>query len=233
MKLQNATVLVTGATGNVGPYVTDSLVDHGADVVGTYLTETAREDAEARAEQADAVSYYQVDLTDQAAVEAFAETVGDEHGSVDHVVGLAGGFSMGTVDDTDGDAFEAALGRHATTAFLTVKGFADHLGSQSGVVLFSSDRALDPVGGTLAYDVGKGAVRTLTESLDVELDARVNAVAPFLIDVPGNREAMPDADFSEWTAPGAVVDEVTHLLSNEGVTGQVVQLTGGQPEVEE
>ncbi len=138
---------------------------------------------------------------------------------------------MGGVSDTDADAFQAALNRHATTAFLTVKAFAGHLDEQSSVVLFSSDRAIDPVGGTLAYDVGKGAVRTLAESLDVELDARVNAIAPFLIDVPGNREAMPDADFSEWTAPEAIVDEVVHLLSNEGVRGQIVQLTGSQSEV--
>jgi NAD(P)-dependent dehydrogenase (short-subunit alcohol dehydrogenase family) len=232
MELQNSTVLVTGATGNMGPYVTDALVDSGADVVGAYVTDGTRDSVDDRAEYASQVSYHQVDLTDQAAVEAFAETVADDYGSVDHIVGLAGGFSMGSIDDTDADAFEAALNRHATTAFLTVKGFADHLDGRSGVVLFSSDRALDPVGGTLAYDVGKGAVRTLTASLDVELDARVNAVAPFLIDVPGNREAMPDADFSEWTAPDAITDEVLHLLSNEGVTGQVIQTTGGQSEPE-
>jgi NAD(P)-dependent dehydrogenase (short-subunit alcohol dehydrogenase family) len=231
MELQNATVLVTGATGNMGPYVTDSLVDRGAHVVGTYVSE--RDGVEDRAEYADQVSYYQVDLTDQAAVEAFAETISDEHGPVDHIVGLAGGFSMGDISETDGDAFKAALNRHATTAFLTVKAFADHLDEYSGIVLFSSDRAIDATAGTLAYNVGKGAIRTLTESLDVELDARVNAVAPFLIDVPGNREAMPDADFSEWTAPESIVDEVLHLLSNEGVRGQIVQMTGGQPEVEE
>lgn len=232
MELQDATVLVTGATGNMGPYVTDELVNQGATVIGTYVTEPERTEAEEHGDQSGAVSYHQVDLTDQPAVEAFAETVHEEYGSVDHIVGLAGGFSMGGISDTDGDTFEAALSRHATTAFLTAKAFADHLDSQSGVVLFSSDRALDPVGGTLAYDVGKGAVRTLAESLDIELDARVNAVAPFLIDVPGNREAMPDADFSEWTAPEAITDIVLHLLANEGVRGQVIQTTGGQPEKE-
>ena len=232
MELQNSTVLVTGATGNMGPYVTDSLVDHGVNVIGTYLTETERDSTENRAEYADHVSYHQVDLTNQAAVEAFAETVADEHGSIDHIVGLAGGFSMGGVSDTDGDAFETALSQHATTAFLTVKAFADQLDNRSGVVLFGSDRAIDTTAGTLAYNVGKGAVRTLTESLDVELDARVNAVAPFIIDVQANRETMPDADFSEWTAPEAIIDEVLHLLSNEGVTGQIVQMTGGQLEGE-
>ncbi|ELZ96146.1 short-chain dehydrogenase/reductase SDR [Haloferax sulfurifontis ATCC BAA-897] len=217
----------------MGPCVTDRLADLGVDVVGTCFDETAREDVETRAKHADAVSYYQVDLTDQTAVEAFAETVLGEHGTVDHVVGLAGGFSMGGIEDTDIDAFQAALNRHATTAFLTVKAFADQLTAQSGVFLFSSDRAIDPVGGTLAYDVGKSAVRTLTESLDTELEARVNAVAPFLIDVPDNREAMPDADVSEWTAPEAIVGGVIHLLSNDGITGQTARTTGGQPELAE
>lgn len=44
---------------------------------------------------------------------------------------------------------------------------------------------------------------------------------------------MPDADFSAWTAPEAVVDEAIHLLSNEGVTGQIVQMAGGQPELKD
>lgn len=230
MKLDNTTVLVTGATGNVGPHVTDQLVTQGADVIGTYLDETEKTDAQDRADQADAVSYYQVDLTDQTAVDDLADTVADDHGTVNHIVGLAGGFSMGGVQDTDADAFGAALTRHATTAFLTVKAFADHLDEQSGIVLFSSDRAVTPTAGTLAYNVGKGAVRTLTASLDVELNARVNAIAPFIIDVPANREAMADADFSEWTAPDAVVDAVLHLMTNDGVTGEVIRMTGGQPE---
>ncbi|WP_207592833.1 hypothetical protein [Halomontanus rarus] len=33
MELQNATVFVTGATGNVGPYVVDQLVNDGATVI--------------------------------------------------------------------------------------------------------------------------------------------------------------------------------------------------------
>lgn len=232
MQLDNTTVLVTGATGNVGPHVTDQLVNQGADVIGTYLNESEKTDAQDHADHADAISYHQVDLTEQAAVDDLAQTVADDHGAVDHIVGLAGGFSMGSVHDTDADAFQAAFNRHATTAFLTVKAFADQLGEESGVVLFSSDRAVTPTEGTVAYNVGKGAVRTLTESLDVELDARVNAVAPFVIDVPANREAMADADFSEWTAPDAVVDEILHLLTNNGVTGDVVRMTGGQPGVD-
>jgi hypothetical protein len=43
----------------------------------------------------------------------------------------------------------------------------DHLIPQSGLVPFNSDRVIDPVPGTLAYNAGEGAVRTLTEPFDV------------------------------------------------------------------
>ncbi|MDF9748482.1 SDR family NAD(P)-dependent oxidoreductase [Natrinema salsiterrestre] len=80
MKLQNTTMLVTGTTGNTGPYMTDQFVDSGANVIGSHITETARNAVENRAEHVDAVSYYQIDLTDQAAVETFTETVVNDHG---------------------------------------------------------------------------------------------------------------------------------------------------------
>lgn len=230
MKLENKTVLVTGATGNLGPEVTDQLVNQGAEVAGTYLEETEKEDVEDRANQASSVSYYHVDLTEPEEVENLAETVENKHGEIDHIVGIAGGFSMGGLEDTDAEHFQKSFDIHAKTAFLTVKAFNEHLNERSSVVFFSSERAINPTQGTLAYNVGKGAVRTLTESLDAELESRVNAVAPLLIDVPANREAMPEADFSEWTAPEEVADEVIHLLTNQGVTGQIISMTGGQLE---
>jgi NAD(P)-dependent dehydrogenase (short-subunit alcohol dehydrogenase family) len=42
VELQTSTVLVTGATGNMGPYVTDAFVDRGADIVGIYVTDGSR-----------------------------------------------------------------------------------------------------------------------------------------------------------------------------------------------
>lgn len=48
MELLNSTVLVTGATGNVGPYVVDHPVNDGATVIGTSVSNTGRTDVEER-----------------------------------------------------------------------------------------------------------------------------------------------------------------------------------------
>lgn len=40
---------MTGASENLDPYVTDQLVEQGADVVGIYVDEAEKEDVETRA----------------------------------------------------------------------------------------------------------------------------------------------------------------------------------------
>ena len=57
MELQNSTVLVTGATGNMGPYVTDAFVDRGADVVGV------DPDIERRPERPDEIDDFYADTS--------------------------------------------------------------------------------------------------------------------------------------------------------------------------
>ncbi len=228
--LNGQTVLVTGATGNLGPYVTDRLVHTGAQPVGTYLVDASLQDIEDRAEEAESVSYYPADLTDQDEVETLVDEVEAAHGTVDHIVALAGGFSASPPPATDDEALRPALGRHVMTAYLTVWAFRKHLGAGSSVVLFRSSHSFPLTGGTSTHNVGKSDIRILTETLDAELeDVRVNALAPLVIDTPANRDAMPDADFSTWTAAASIADAVVHLLSSTGVSGEILQMPGEQP----
>jgi NAD(P)-dependent dehydrogenase (short-subunit alcohol dehydrogenase family) len=78
-----------------------------------------------------------------------------------------------------------------------------------------------------AYAVAKVALHALVRVLALEnreVGVRVNAVLPGTIDTPANRRAMPDADPSKWTAPGAVAEVVVFLLSRESAptTGALV-----------
>lgn len=55
-------------------------------------------------------------------------------------------------------------------------------------------------------------------------NVRVNAVAPSVLDTPADREAMPDADFEEWTST-RVLAYVLEYLFSEGsrpVGGEII-----------
>ena len=61
------------------------------------------------------------------------------------------------------------------------------------------------------------ALIAFTRSLAREVASRgvrVNAVLPTTIDTPANRAAMPDADFSLWTAPDAIAAAIHWLASD-------------------
>lgn len=208
------TLLVTGATGGVGPHITDHLVEKGAEVHGTYLYQEEKENAGKRAEHE--IQYHEVDLTDEEAVEELADEL-----DVDGVVNLVGGFSMGEIEDTSKDDLVNAFELHAATVFLVLKHF-----QPEAAVNFSSKNALESSAGTIAYNVGKTAVKTVTETADAELDSRINAIAPTIMDTPANRESMPDADFEEWTPPGEVAKLVEFLLTGESstVAGQTITI---------
>ncbi len=223
--LENKNILVTGATGNLGPYLTDTLIDEGAEVLATYRSDEELEEATGRAENSDEVNYFKVDLLDPEAISDFKSEVEEEYGKLDAMVNLVGGFTLGGLQETSKDQFVTSLNVHTTTVFLTVKEFSDHLEENKGsVVNFSSVKVQDFAKGAVSYTAGKGALTTLTNVLNVELDnTRVNAVAPDTMDVPGNREAMPDANFEEWTDRNEVLETVKYLLKNKAVDGELIR----------
>ncbi|KAJ2355718.1 hypothetical protein IWW50_002348 [Coemansia erecta] len=66
--------------------------------------------------------------------------------------------------------------------------------------------------GMIGYGMAKAAVHHLVASLAMDgsgIDSpRVVGILPTTLDTPGNRSAMPDADFSSWTP----LDDVAGLL---------------------
>ena len=82
-----------------------------------------------------------------------------------------------------------------------------------------------------AYCCAKSSVMRLTESLSEELKhdgINVNAVLPSIIDTPPNREAMPDADFSQWVSPQRLAEVICFLASDaaSAVHGALLPVKG-------
>ncbi|MCU0414335.1 MAG: SDR family NAD(P)-dependent oxidoreductase [Ignavibacteriaceae bacterium] len=142
-----------------------------------------------------------------------------------------GGFTGGKkIWETETGDFDRMINMNLKISFLIAKYFSllvkkSHSGS---ICLTSAYTGLVPESGKAVYGTSKAAliylIKTLAEEgKDINLSA--NAIAPFIIDTPANREWMKDADFSEWIKPSEIGDFVESIFQNYNLlTGNIYQL---------
>ncbi|GAB3545615.1 SDR family NAD(P)-dependent oxidoreductase [Spirosoma fluminis] len=217
-----ATVLVTGAAGGLGRVVTRKLLSSGHRVIATRQPGS---DPHRLSDQGPGeLITYQVDLTDAGQTESMIKQVIAEKGPVDCAVLLAGGFTIGSLAETDSTQLDHMLTLNFKTAYHVVQPLFAYMTEQQ-----QSGRFL-LVGGRPALDAkaGKNMVAyALSKSLLLELSALINAsgqaqdivstvLVPSTIDTSANREAMPQADFTSWVTPDDLADIITYVLFDKG-----------------
>jgi NAD(P)-dependent dehydrogenase (short-subunit alcohol dehydrogenase family) len=222
MGLDGRHVVVTGGTGGLGPAVLEAFVGAGAKVhVPCHETELGDDRRIA------GVDYtLGVDLRSEAAVSAYYRALPGLWASVH----IAGGFLWTPIADATLARLEQQFGINAVTSFLCSREATALLrqrGRGGRIVNVTAQAVRRPGAGLSVYAMSKAAVMALTESLAAELSSEgiwVNAIAPSIIDTPTNREAMPDANTSEWTAPSEIAPTVLYLAApaNASVTGAII-----------
>ena len=209
--------LITGGTGGLGAAVTAAFLQSGWRVVVPLYAEAERE----RVAPHERLVLEQADLFDPdsaAAVTALA--AGDAGAPLGAVVNLVGGFAMGErVHATPIKDFEAQLRLNLRPAYLVCQAALPHLIAAGGgaIVCVSSRAAVKPFKGAAGYIVSKAAVLSFVDVLATEYrddGVRANAVLPSVIDTPGNRRAMPDADFERWVTPEQIAGVVRFLCED-------------------
>lgn len=214
-------VLLTGATGGLGPAVCRAFAAEG-----TRLALTARSRARLDALAAELalpperLVLLPADLADPASVEALAASTVERFGRIDVLLNLAGGFYAGTpVHETPLEVWQQQFDLNARSVYLTARAVVPHMLRQGGgvIVNVSSRAALHGDARAGIYSASKAVVVRLTESMAAELrdrGVRVNCVLPSIIDTPANRQAMPRADTSRWVSPEALADVIRFLASD-------------------
>jgi NAD(P)-dependent dehydrogenase (short-subunit alcohol dehydrogenase family) len=222
MTLDGKKVLITGATGGLGTYVTRAFLNAGAKVTGVARSIRKEEFPQA------GFTPLQASLNSPENAQMIAKEAGD----VDVLVHLMGGFTGGmNVDATDLATVDKMFDMNFKSAYLMLAAVLPGMRARkSGTVLaIGTGAAVNPVPTLGAYAASKAALVSLVRTVALETAAdgiSANTVLPGTMDTPANRAAMPDADFTTWVPPADVASLLVHLALNPSVTGAVIPVPG-------
>jgi NAD(P)-dependent dehydrogenase (short-subunit alcohol dehydrogenase family) len=229
--------IVTGSTSPLGSSVTKEFLAHGIRVVGTYRSEESV--SALRTELGSLAANFQsrkADITDESDVRELFETVKAEHGRVDILVNIVGGYGGGQeVWNTAVEDWDNMLRVNLRSAFLCCRAALPMMIEQNygKIVNIAARPALEKRyrAKSGAYAVSKAGVLVLTETIAEEvkkLDINVNAVLPSTIDTLENRKAMPQADFTKWVQPAEIATVIMGLVSDDmrPVSGSAITVYG-------
>jgi NAD(P)-dependent dehydrogenase (short-subunit alcohol dehydrogenase family) len=223
--------IVTGGTGGLGSAVVKRLLDDGWRVVVPWVVERELE----RMPEHDGLTCIQADLFDPEAVaNVVAAASEDANAPLHGLANLVGGFAAGgKVHETPIDEFEAQFRLNLRPTYLMTQAVAREMLQHGGgaIVCVGTRAALQPFPGAAGYVSSKAAVIAFAKAVAAEYKndgIRCNVVLPSVIDTPGNRVSMPNADHERWVKPEEIAGVISHLLSDDSLptSGATVPVYG-------
>ncbi len=226
--MQGKVVLVTGANGGLGTYVTQAFLDAGATVIGTSR----------KIQQSDfsspSFTALPAEISSHEGAKVLADQVVARFGRLDVLAHTVGGFAGGqSIAETDDDTFQRMFDLNLNSVFHILRATIPAL-RQTGngrIIAIGSRAALEPGAGVGAYSASKAAMVSLIRTVALEnKDAGLtaNVILPGTMDTPANRKSLPNADFSKWVRPSTVASLITWLASDAGkdINGAVIPVYG-------
>ena len=212
-------ILVTGASGNLGTSLVNELHNDGYQVIATLGSEKNLDTFD----QLPNVQSHVVDLLDSAAVADFLNKI--THAPIQAAALLVGGFTAGGFQETDTEMLDKMYKINFLTTFNIVKPLLPIFESQGGgqFVLIGARPAIVAEAGKnlVAYSLSKALIFELANLINAYGKGKnisATVIVPSTIDTPINRQAMPDADPTKWVTPEAISKAITFILSDTGQT---------------
>jgi len=226
--MKGKVVLVTGANGGLGTYVTQAFLDADATVIGT---SRKIQQSDFKNSNFTAVP---AEISTREGAKVLVDQVVERFGRLDILAHTVGGFAGGqSIVDTDDTTFQRMFDLNLNCVFHILRASVPALRKTGNgrVIAIGSRAALEPGAGVGAYSASKAAMVSLIRTVSLEnKDAGLtaNVILPGTMDTPANRKAIPNADFSKWVRPSTVASLTTWLAGEAGkdVNGAVIPVYG-------
>jgi NAD(P)-dependent dehydrogenase (short-subunit alcohol dehydrogenase family) len=236
--LSKRAVVLTGATGNIGPTVLRAYLEQGAHVAIPVRDEA--KGAALRNSLGDLagtpddprILVQAAEPGDPTAMEEFVEQVVRAWGRLDVVANLIGGYAASDANSGDLAAYRVYWDQKVATIVTATAACLRPMRARGygRVVSVASMAALKGEKGAAGYAMANAALLRWSESLAEEVKREgitVNCVLPRIIDNAANRAAMPKADPSRWATAAEIAAIVVFLSTDEasGITGTATPVT--------
>ncbi len=220
-------ILLTGATGGLGSAVAKDFLSVGATVVAVGRSCDPSDDKPRCIEVA-------ADLTTTEGVEKAVAAALEPTGKIDVLAHIMGGYAGGApVHETDDVTWDEMMNVNLRGAFLVTRSVLRPMieAGYGRIVAIGSRIAVEPTKGLAAYGASKAGLNALVQTIALEVKGKgvtANVIMASTIDTPGNRAAMPKADFAKWVAPESIAKQILWLCSDEAaaVSGAVIPIYG-------
>lgn len=221
-------VLITGAKGGLGTWVTHAFLSAGASVAGVSRAISDKDFDDPN------FAAFPAELVTEQAARAVVDQVVARFQRIDALVHLVGGFAGGTrIEETKSGTFDQMFDLNVRSAFHVMSAVLPHMRRQrSGRILAISGRAgVEPTAGIGVYSASKAALISLTQTVALENSDQgisANVILPGTMDTPANRAAMPGADASKWVRPEQVASLLVYLASDDSadINGAAIPVYG-------
>jgi NAD(P)-dependent dehydrogenase (short-subunit alcohol dehydrogenase family) len=219
--LAGKTVLVTGAAGGIGSAACRRLVDEGAKVVASDISEAAVN--ELAGSLGDSVVGVAADISTAAGVAACIEAGVAAFGGIDLGFINAGVecFAAPIADFSEAE-YERVFNVNVRGAFLTSQALVNHLtgaGRQGNILFTASIAGLQGSPTTSIYNASKHAVVGISKCLALEvgsLGIRVNVLCPGVVDT----RMMRSLEESMGAAAGISADDMRTAMAAGNALGR-------------
>jgi NAD(P)-dependent dehydrogenase (short-subunit alcohol dehydrogenase family) len=225
MALEERLAIITGATGELGSRVTQTLASLGVNLA---LLDRESDRLAALAASLDLpgsrILIRTIDLLDPSATTSAAAAVAAKFGRADILLHLVGGWTGGkTLLEAGADQLTFMLNQHIWTSFNVIQAFVPLLvkNGWGRIVMISSPFASRPVAKGGPYAIGKAGQEALLLTLSQELKGTgvtANLLQAKTIDTKREKVSTPSAENSSWTTPEELTASILYLLSDEATT---------------
>jgi NAD(P)-dependent dehydrogenase (short-subunit alcohol dehydrogenase family) len=230
-EMKGKKVLITGGTGGLGLGVTPVVLAKGAEVTIPYTSPKQVERLKGFISPEDfaRIHFIPANLEDESSV----ENVIGRMLTVDVLIHLVGGFSMGQTHEYGFYKWKRDLDLNLNTTFLVCKhSLKKMLANDYGrIVTVASRAAVEPTGQLASYCASKAGVVALTKAIADETkgtNITANVVLPSVIDTPSNRQNMGEENADKWVRPESLAEVICFLASEaaKDIRGAAVPVYG-------